>query len=301
MTLEALEVLDAIDHRGSFAAAAESLHRVPSAVTYTVRRLEENLGVTLFDRSGHRAILTPAGRTVLEEGRRILQAAGALEASARRAATGWEPELRIAVDTLVPMSVMLALVEQFYHEQPDIHVRLNSEVQAGAWDALLDERADLVVGAAGDEPAGSGYATRLIGNVEFVFAAAPEHPICQRPQPLARQAIRRFRAVAVADSARSLPTWTTGLLGGQTVLTVPDMHAKIAAQLAGLGVGYVPRCLVEDLLAQGRLVELALEAPRAPVPFFIAWRTPIRGRALQWFVDALDPPDTLRERLGLKD
>ncbi|MFB6358916.1 MAG: LysR family transcriptional regulator, partial [Thiohalorhabdaceae bacterium] len=72
LSLEGLEVLDAIDRRGSFAGAAAELHRVPSAVTYTVRRLEEGLGVTLFDRTGNRATLTEAGRAVLEGGRPIL-------------------------------------------------------------------------------------------------------------------------------------------------------------------------------------------------------------------------------------
>lgn len=58
LSLEALETLDAIAEQGSFARAAESLHRVPSALTYTVKKLESDLGVTLFDRSGQRARLT---------------------------------------------------------------------------------------------------------------------------------------------------------------------------------------------------------------------------------------------------
>ena len=61
LTLESIEVLDAIARRGSFAQAALELGRVPSALTYTVRRLEEDLDVLLFDRRGHRAKLTPAG------------------------------------------------------------------------------------------------------------------------------------------------------------------------------------------------------------------------------------------------
>jgi DNA-binding transcriptional LysR family regulator len=62
LTLDALEVLDAIARKGSFAGAAEALHRVPSAITYTAQKLEEDLGVSLFDRSGHRAVLTEAGK-----------------------------------------------------------------------------------------------------------------------------------------------------------------------------------------------------------------------------------------------
>ncbi|WP_230369313.1 LysR family transcriptional regulator [Paludibacterium denitrificans] len=56
---DALLVLDAIARNGSFSAAAEELHRVPSTITYTIQKLEQDLDIAIFDRSGHRARLTP--------------------------------------------------------------------------------------------------------------------------------------------------------------------------------------------------------------------------------------------------
>src|SRR5476651_2382736 len=109
LSLESLQVLDAIDRKGSFAAAAEDLHRVPSAITYSVRQLEEALEIELFDRRGHRAVLTDAGRELLAEGRRLLQAAADLECRVQQVAKGWESELRIAVDTLVGLDKLFAL------------------------------------------------------------------------------------------------------------------------------------------------------------------------------------------------
>src|SRR5215207_4965169 len=101
LSLDALQVLDAIDRKGSFAGAADELHRVPSAITYSVKQLEDGLGVPLFDRRGHRAVLTAAGRELLAEGRRLLRAAADLECRVQQVAKGWEAELRIAVDTLI--------------------------------------------------------------------------------------------------------------------------------------------------------------------------------------------------------
>ncbi|MGZ5042313.1 MAG: LysR family transcriptional regulator, partial [Usitatibacter sp.] len=117
LTLESLQVLDAIDRKGSFAAAAEDLHRVPSAITYSVRQLEDGLGVELFDRSGHRAVLTDAGRELLAEGRRLLQAAADLECRVQQVAKGWESELRIALDTIIGIDGMFSLIGEFYQQQ----------------------------------------------------------------------------------------------------------------------------------------------------------------------------------------
>src|SRR5438445_7196556 len=98
LTLEAILILDTIDRKGSFAAAAAALDRVPSALTYNVRKLEDELDVLLFDRRGHRAKLTPAGLELLQEGRHLLRAAEELEQRVKRTATGWEVELRIVMD-----------------------------------------------------------------------------------------------------------------------------------------------------------------------------------------------------------
>src|SRR5262250_1941111 len=98
LTFESLALIDAIVRYGSFAQAARALGRVPSAVTYSVRRLEEDLDVLLFDRRGHRAQLTPAGAEMLREGRHLLAAADDLVRRVKRVARGWEQELRIALD-----------------------------------------------------------------------------------------------------------------------------------------------------------------------------------------------------------
>src|SRR5512141_89764 len=147
LTLDALEVLDAIERKGSFAAAADALARVPSAITYTVRKLEQDLGIRLFDRRGRRALLTAAGRELLESGRRLLAAAGEAEYRVKKVATGWETELRIAIDTLLPMGAVWPLVGAFYLEcgqaqQAHTRLRLTTEVLGGTWDALVERRAD---------------------------------------------------------------------------------------------------------------------------------------------------------------
>ena len=298
LSLEALQVLDAIDRKGSFAAAAEDLHRVPSAITYSVRQLEDGLGIELFDRRGHRAVLTEAGRELLAEGRRLLQAAADLECRVQQVAKGWESELRIAVDTLVGLDKIFGLVAEFYGSKTGTRLRFSHEVLGGTWDALASGRADLAIGAPGEAPAGRSYATRPLGRVEMAFVAAPFHPICNAPQPLSDAVIQSHRAVSVADTSRLLPPRTVGLLSGQDVLTVPSLEAKAAAHVAGLGVGFLPRWIAEREAFAARLRILAVAAPRAPAELVIAWRPGQEGKALKWFVKRLDDPLVAAELLS---
>ena len=288
INLDALLVLDAIARRGSFAAAAEELHRVPSSVTYAIQKLEEGLDVSLFDRRGHKAVLTEVGEALLREGRDLLNMADGVERNVRRVATGWESELRIAVSDLIPYERILGLCEQFYEVAPDTHLRLMTEVLGGTWDALVSGRADLVIGAPGDGPPGGGYATHPLGQVEFVFVVAPDHPLAAAPEPLPNDMIRRHRAVAAADSSRGLPPRTVGLLPGQPVLTVPDLAVKREVHLRGLGVGYLPRHLVAGDIAAGRLVIKETEDGTGNRPMlYHAWRSRHRGKALAWFREQL--------------
>lgn len=293
ITLEALQVLDAIDTRGSFAAAAEALHRVPSALTHAIKKLEDDLAVTLFVREGRRAVLTPAGRTLLDEGRHLLRAAGDLECRVKRVATGWENELRIALDAVIDARTFLPLVDLFYREtagQSSTRITLMYEVLGGTWDALVTGRADLAVAALGDAPAGGGMRTLPFGEVEFVFAVAPGHPLAGATEPLAERDILAYRAVVISDTSRQLLAREAGLVSGQEILVVPDPASKLAAQIAGMGVGYLLRPIAEHEAAAGRLVIKRVAAARPAAPAHLAWRSDHDGRALNWFVRQLADP-----------
>src|SRR3954468_4708818 len=146
ISFDGLQVLNAIDRKGSFPAAADDLHRVPSAVTYSVRQLESTLGVELFDRTGHRAVLTEAGQELLSQGRRLLRAAADLECRVQQVAKGWESELRIAVDTVIGADKILRLAGEFYEQASGTRLKLIHEVLGGVWDALESGRADLGIG-----------------------------------------------------------------------------------------------------------------------------------------------------------
>jgi DNA-binding transcriptional LysR family regulator len=283
LTLDALETLDAIDEAGTFARAAERLHRVPSALTYTVNKLESDLGVPIFDRSGKRAVLTPAGRELLEQGRELLRQAESLERRIKRVAHGWETQLTIAVDEALPLERLFPLLSEFDALMTGTRIRLTQEVFGGTWDALIDRRADMAVCAPGEPPDGFGLCSQEIARVNFVYVVAPFHPLADLPDPLSSAQIIRHRAVVAADSSRRLPGRSLGFLANQETLIVPTLTAKLQAQVAGLGVGYLPDYMAAADVAAGRLVIKQPELHRESAPAHVGWREGEEGRAGAWF------------------
>ncbi len=287
ITLEALQTLASIDHKGSFAAAAEEMHKVPSAVSYTIQKLEQDLGAALFNRSGHRAELTPAGQLVLQQGQQILQAVSALTIAARRVASGWEARLRIAVDTIVPIKNLLPLIKTFCELQPAPEIELLEEVLGGTLDALLCDRADLAIGAA-NLPNTTGYKVMPLGEIKFIFAVSPGHPLCSCPEPVTPAQIKQYPAIVAADSSRNIPPLSSGLLDDQPRITVANLQTKLDAQATGLGVGFVPEHLAQPYLRNRRLVALNIAKPKPPAPLHIVWRKDNTGKALSWFLQRLE-------------
>ncbi|WP_162845941.1 LysR substrate-binding domain-containing protein [Seongchinamella sediminis] len=287
LSLEALEVIDAIERKGSYAAAAAVLHKVPSAISYTVQKLEQDLGVTLFHREGRRAVLSPAGRHLADQGRQLLYAADALAASTRQVATGWEPRLRVAVDTVVPLAEVLPLIGELQAAQPGIEVSISTEVLAGTWEALVENRVELAIGAVGDIPGHKGLQCEPWRHVRHLFVAAPNHPLCDEPQPIPLATVSRHRAVIIHDTSRNSAPLSRGILNQQTAIYVPTMEAKLEAHRAGLGVGYVPGARVASDIAEGRLVALTLEEPPQETSTVLAWRAENRGQALHFLLKKL--------------
>ena len=297
ITLDALQVLDAIEKQGSFAAAAALLHRVPSAITYTMHKLEQDLGVVLFVREGRKSVLTPAGRLLLEQGREILEASQRLAESARQLDSGWESALNIVVDASLGVDHVFPLLNDFFAIKPDIEINLYEEVLGGGWEALQDRRADLAIGLPGRPLIDKSIRAQAYCELPWVFAVAAGHPLAQTAGPLPGDAIENYRAVVARDSARHTAAVTYRLLSRQPVLRVPSVRDKVAAQKAGLGVGFLPVHLIERELESGELVAIEVAGVENNTPLFVAWRKGRHGKAMRWFVERLklltvQPPAT---------
>lgn len=312
LTPEALAMMDTIARTGSFAAAARALGKVPSALTYSVRQLEDALDVLLFDRRSRQARLTAAGQELLEQGRHLLDEIDLLANRVRRVATGWETQLTVAVDGVISRVTLFELVEAFFAQRTDdgeptgTRLRLRTEILTGLWESLVTGQADLAIGLTlGSVGNHAGIETRPLGEVQFVFAVAPHHPLAAHAEPIPDDVLLRHRAVAVADSAQRLAPLTLNVLHGQDVLTVASVQAKIEAQLRCLGCGFVPEPLAHDHIRRGCLVVKRLQRGSHSARFHYAWRSapaasgrrPAQGLALRWWLKQLDGATTRRALL----
>ena len=296
LTPDTLALLQRIAREGSFAAAARSLGLVPSALTYRVRQVEDALDALLFDRSARQARLTAAGSELLREGARLLDEIDAVANRVRRVATGWEPQLTVAVDGLIERGTVMELTESFLGLQPPTRLKLRDEIMTGTLDALNSGQADLALGVTTDVATTSTTLHfRPLGTVEFLYVVAPHHPLAAAAGPLTDADLRSHRAVAVADSIQRGSGATQGLFAGQDVLTVPSMQAKLDAQLRGLGAGSIPASMARPYLLAGHLVEKMLDRPARIYKVGYAWRggaASTAGRALQWWLQQLESPTT---------
>lgn len=294
LTPDALAMLQIIAKTGSFAGAARELGVVPSALTYRVRQIEDALDVLLYDRSSRQARLTQAGGEMLREGTRLLEEIDAVANRVKRVATGWEPQLTISVDTIIAKATLLELCDSFFSLNPPTRIKLRDETLSGTLEALTSGQADLALGVT-DAGTHANILMKPLGDVNFVYAVAPHHPLAHAPEPLNDDLIRQHRAVAVADTVTRGGGLSFGLLGGQDVFTVATMHDKIDVQLRGLGGGFVPDCMASPFVETGRLIVKTVERPKRLVSVHYAWRDAGKtgqGRAMQWWLAQLESAAT---------
>lgn len=283
ITLDALLVLDAIDRCGSFAAGADELCRVPSAISHTIQKLEQDLGVVIFDRTGYRAKLTVAGKQVLHAGRDLLRSARQMEQKVREIGTG-EARLAIGVSDLVPRSALYPLLSRFFESTANhaTQVYISRESQATMLENLRTGRSDVVIGSIERADSISGVRTRVLGELQLALVMPSTHPLARVTEALSRQAILPYRTIRQRESLFD----NVVELDSSNSIVVDDYASQVDAIRHGLGIGLVPWHLVRDDAEKGRLVVRVLhDAPSLSLT--VAWRAADSGRPVQWILEHL--------------
>ena len=293
-----LTVLDT----GSFSAAARKLNRAQSAVTYAIQELEADLRVQLFDRSGYRPALSEAGAALLPKAKRLVHEARTLQAQADGIAAGLEPALSLVIDAMAPIEPLTVALGAFKERFPSVATRVYVESLGAAADMLVDGTADVGLVLALFAPL-EGLAREAAGRVHLVAVSAPSHPLAElqalRDAPIERQEAEEHLQLVLTDRSPRTRGADHGIITSNT-WRLADLGAKHAMLRAGLGWGSMPRHMVAEDLARGRLSELRLKhwegtgrMPHLPIIVAHALGASL-GPAGRWLFDTLkgrDPAD----------
>ncbi|MCE7615376.1 LysR family transcriptional regulator [Vibrio fluvialis] len=289
-----LEMLDTVARLGSFTAAADVLHKVPSAISYGVRQVEVELGVVLFRRLPRKVELTPAGELFMQEARSLLRQMEELKVQTRRAAHGWQKTLKVTLDNVVKLDRMKPLVEDFYRTFEFAELQINMEVFNGSWEAISQGRADIVIGATSAVPVGGDFEVRDMGILDWAFVMSPAHP-CVREQVLTEAFVSQFPAICLDDTSSVLPKRHTGHYPQQRRLLLPNWYSAIECLKNGVGVGYMPRHMAQPLLASGQLVEKMLPDEKPLSQCCLVWRKDDNHKLIEWMVNYLGSSEQLHQ------
>jgi DNA-binding transcriptional LysR family regulator len=252
ITLDQWNVLVSVVDSGSYAKAAERLHKSQSTLTYAIKKLEFVLGVKVFELRGRKAALTPTGELLYRRGKVMLEEAARLEHAAGELAKGWEPEIRVAADIMFPTWLLLKCFAGFCAERPETHIELYETVLGGTEEALAARRVEFAIGTSVPQ----GFVGDVLMPIRAVCMAAPAHPLHQLGRELTLEDLRKHRHIVIRDSGAQRVR-AAGWLN-ELRLTVSNKATAIHAVATGMGYAWYPEDSVRGELERGALKPLPL-------------------------------------------
>jgi len=301
VSLDQLRTFIAAADEGSFSAAGRRLRRAQSVVSQTLANLEGQLGVKLFDRSGHLPVLTDQGRALLADARAVAGDVDLLKARAKSLAGGLEPELSVAVDVMFPEATFTHAVGAFQKEFPGTMLRFDMESSA-VIEPVLDGRCAIgVVGSWALAPPQLSHETLLTVRVPTVVS--PQHPLAVHRGRIPITILSEHIQLSHIDPS-DLSRVFAARASFPRIWRLSHLGAKLAFLRAGFGFGGMPLHAIEGDLASGALVQITPEdAPPGGhvVEMAAVYRNDSPpGPAGRWFIDRLKqaPAPPLRRELS---
>ncbi|MGB0468015.1 MAG: LysR family transcriptional regulator [Pontibacterium sp.] len=255
--IEALRVLDMVIEEGSFAKAAARLYKAQSAISYQINKLEEQLNVTIFDRSSYRATLTPTGKALWIEAKRLLQQAERIEKLAEHYAEGWEPRFDLVIDASLPMEPVMKAMKLLVEREIPTKIQVKVEALGGVQKRFEQDKAHMML-VKDYQPSAQLKAVPL-PQVSFVLVASHTHPLAQQTHINLNQLLGHVELTIHDSSETTTDQLDEHQFGGDRVFFMQGFTSKKSGIQLGLGFGWMPEFLIRDELASGEFIELDYE------------------------------------------
>jgi DNA-binding transcriptional LysR family regulator len=254
-TLDAWEILQTVVQLGGFAPAAKKLNRSQSTISYAVGRLQEQLGVRLFEIQGRKAQLTEAGRVLLADAEAHLAGFHQLEQRAHLMASGGASEVRLSVDSLFPDDRLFAALASFSRDFPHVKPKLRQGTFLSADSEFSLNNAQLcVTGLMSRE-----LFVKPILSIRMIAVVRCDHPLLAIRRRLSRPDLMQHMLVTI-ESAASGSLKQQPRPPAQRVISVGTIESAIAAVRSGLCFGWLPKYRIQPELDKCDFVALPLLA-----------------------------------------
>lgn len=262
MNIKQLETFVRIVEHGTFANAAKALNTTQSTVSARVKELERYIGADLFDRSFHRAALTPRGHELFSFAKQLVDFAASLTVQFRdpAAVTGL---LRVGVVGVVATTWLPRLVEALRSRYPGLTLRLDMSLTRALVERLRDGRLDLAIVAG--QVAEPGFLAESLGYDEFVWMASPALAVPRKT--LGPRDLQRWPVLSLSEDSFHYPVIERWFRDGEAFyrssISCNNMEVIASLTAKGLGVSLLPRHCYRAAIAARRLVVLKT-APAIP-------------------------------------
>src|ERR1700733_10431686 len=291
LTLDQMRILVAVADAGSLSAAARKLGRVQSAISQSIQTLEATRSVTLFDRSGKTPQLTDAGQALVGDSRALISGAQAIRARAQSMAEDDEPELTLAVDSMLPIPLLMESLKALRVAFPLLPASVFTEALGGAEQRLRDGAARLAIYTlAPSSPC--DLVSEFMTRIAMWPVVAAGHPLAALPQPLSREALEPHVQLVLTDRTPLTQNLSGGIVS-RHIWRFADLATRLDFLLAGFGWCNMPSHMVSEYVEAGRLKRPTIaNQEEIALPLYVVHeRGRLPGRAGRWLIA------DLRERM----
>lgn len=284
VSLEQWRTLQAVVDCGGYAQAADFLHKSQSSVSYTVAKLQEQLGMPLLEIDGRKAKLTEAGEALVRRSRKLVEEAIDLEALAASLEQGWEPEISLAVDAAFPKTVLIKALKNFAPDSKHTRVQLKEVVLSGAEEELIEKKADLAIAPWAPQ----GFLGEPLLEIEFWPVAHPDHPIHKKDDGVSLEELSKEMQIVIRDSAVNRNR-DSGWLGADQRWTVSSIDGAITLLQNGLGFAWVTAHDALEHIESGRLKVINMQPKQVKkgTMFLVYGHQGEQGPATQLLADTI--------------
>lgn len=265
-TIEQWRAFLIFEETGTYAKAAERLHRSPSSVFESIKQLSDRLGVQLMSVAGRRTIISPEGNALLRRAKWIVNEMDHMEQLAKNFSSNWEAEIGIAIESVFPHIWLRQILIEFDRLADTPRVQIHDTTLSQTQSLLKRGTVDIAV--LPEVP--KGYVGRMLFSMPFIAVVNPDHPLLNSGGELRMSELLTQRQIVVRDPGTEAED--AGWLVADRRWTVSTMRQRIDCVLDGLGFAWLPMPSILDDLEKGNLVEIPLtEGARREVPLYLVF------------------------------